>query len=226
MNEPTVFIVDDDQAVARSLRWLIESIQLKVETFASAQAFLDGYVAAKPACLVLDVRMPGMSGIELQERLTMQRIRVPIIFITGHGDVQMAVRAVQAGAFDFIEKPFNDQDLLDRIQRAISFDSEQRARDSQRARLSALFAGLTTREREVMDLVVEGMSNKAVANALGLSAKTVEVHRAKVMEKMNARSVSDLVKMSMLNNSSVQAAALSTANSDRPATRQTAVTGK
>ena len=200
MNEPTVFIVDDDQAVARSLRWLIESVQLKVETFASAQAFLDGYAAAKSGCLVLDVRMPGMSGIELQERLTVQRISVPIIFITGHGDVQMAVRAVQAGAFDFIEKPFNDQDLLDRIQRAISFDSEQRARDSQRARLSALFASLTTREREVMDLVVEGMSNKAVANTLGLSAKTVEVHRAKVMEKMNARSVSDLVKMSMLNN--------------------------
>jgi RNA polymerase sigma factor (sigma-70 family) len=201
MNEPTVFIVDDDQAVARSLRWLIESVQLKVETFASAQAFLDGYAAAKPGCLVLDVRMPGMSGIELQERLTAQRIRIPIIFITGHGDVQMAVRAVQAGAFDFIEKPFNDQDLLDRIQRAISFDSERRERDSQRALLSALFAGLTPREREVMDLVVEGMSNKAVANTLGLSAKTVEVHRAKVMEKMNARSVSDLVRMSMLNNS-------------------------
>jgi RNA polymerase sigma factor (sigma-70 family) len=201
MNEPTVFIVDDDQAVARSLRWLIESVQLKVETFASAQAFLDGYAAAKPGCLVLDVRMPGMSGIELQERLTVQRIRIPIIFITGHGDVQMAVRAVQAGAFDFIEKPFNDQDLLDRIQRAIAVDSERRERDSQRAQLSTLFAGLTPREREVMDLVVEGMSNKAVANTLGLSAKTVEVHRAKVMEKMNARSVSDLVRMSMLNNS-------------------------
>lgn len=201
MNEPTVFIVDDDQAVARSLRWLIESVQLRVETFASAQAFLDGYAAEKPGCLILDVRMPGMSGIELQERLTVQRIRIPIIFITGHGDVQMAVRAVQAGAFDFIEKPFNDQDLLDRIQRAISFDSERRERDTQRARLSALFASLTPREREVMDLVVEGMSNKAVANSLGLSAKTVEVHRAKVMEKMNARSVSDLVRMSMLNNS-------------------------
>jgi two-component system response regulator FixJ len=201
VSEPTVFIVDDDLAVARSLRWLIESVQIKVETFASAQAFLDGYDAAKPGCLVLDVRMPGMSGIELQERLTAQRIRVPIIFITGHGDVQMAVRAVQAGAFDFIEKPFNDQDLLDRMQRAISFDAERRGRDSQRAQLSALIASLTPREREVMDLVVEGMSNKAVANTLGLSAKTVEVHRAKVMEKMNARSVSDLVKMSMLNNS-------------------------
>jgi two-component system response regulator FixJ len=172
-----------------------------VETFASAQAFLDGYDAAKPGCLVLDVRMPGMSGIELQERLTAQRIRVPIIFITGHGDVQMAVRAVQAGAFDFVEKPFNDQDLLDRMQRAIAHDAERRERDTQQAQLSALFASLTPREREVLDLVVEGLSNKAVANALGLSAKTVEVHRAKVMEKMHARSVSDLVKMSMLNNS-------------------------
>jgi len=197
MNEPTVFIVDDDQAVARSLRWLIESVQLKVEVFPSAQAFLDGYSAAKLGCLVLDVRMPGMSGIELQERLTAQRIRVPIIFITGHGDVQVAVRAVQAGAFDFIEKPFNDQDLLDRIQRAIAFDAERRGRDAQFAQLSALFASLTPREREVLDLVVAGMSNKAVANTLGLSAKTVEVHRAKVMEKLQARSVADLVKMSM-----------------------------
>lgn len=197
MNEPTVFIVDDDQAVARSLRWLIESVQLKVETFPSAQAFLDGYSAAKPGCLVLDVRMPGMSGIELQERLAAQRIRIPIIFITGHGDVQVAVRAVQAGAFDFIEKPFNDQDLLDRMQRAISFDAERRGRDAQFAQLSALFASLTPREREVLDLVAAGMSNKAAANTLGLSAKTVEVHRAKVMEKLHARSVADLVKMSM-----------------------------
>ncbi|MBI5107811.1 MAG: response regulator transcription factor [Rhodocyclales bacterium] len=190
-------MVDDDQAVARSLRWLIESVRLRVETYASAQAFIDGYDAARSGCLVLDVRMPGMSGIELQERLAAQRIRIPIIFITGHGDVQMAVRAVQAGAFDFIEKPFNDQDLLDRIQRAIARDAEQRDRDQQRARLRTLFASLTPRESEVLDLVVEGLSNKAVANALGLSAKTVEVHRAKVMEKMHARSVSDLVKMAM-----------------------------
>ena len=200
MSDATVFIVDDDQAVARSLRWLIETVRLKVETFASAQAFLDGYDAAKPGCLVLDVRMPGMSGLELQERLAARRIhQVPIIFITGHGDVQMAVRAVQSGAFDFIEKPFNDQDLLDRIQRAIAFDAEQRGREAQRAQLRALFAGLTPREREVLDLVVEGLSNKAIANSLGLSAKTVEVHRAKVMEKMHARSISDLVKLAMQN---------------------------
>lgn len=199
MNEPTVFIVDDDEAVARSLRWLIETVQLKVETFSSAQGFLDGYVASKPGCLVLDVRMPGMSGLDLQERLATQGIDVPIIFITGHGDVQMAVRAVQSGAFDFVEKPFNDQDLLDRIQKAIIFDAGQRSKNAQRAQLRALFASLTPREGEVLDLVVEGMSNKAIANSLGLSAKTVEVHRAKVMEKMHARSVADLVKMSMQN---------------------------
>ncbi len=200
MSDATVFIVDDDQAVARSLRWLIETVQLKVETFASAQAFLDGYDASKPGCLVLDVRMPGMSGLELQERLTARRAyHVPIIFITGHGDVQMAVRAVQSGAFDFVEKPFNDQDLLDRIQRAIAFDCEGRGREARCAQLQARFAGLTPREREVLDLVVEGLSNKGIANRLGLSAKTVEVHRAKVMEKMHARSLSDLVKMAMQN---------------------------
>lgn len=202
MSDATVFIVDDDQAVARSLRWLIETVRLKVETFASAQAFLDGYDATKPGCLVLDVRMPGMSGLELQERLAARRAyHVPIIFITGHGDVQMAVRAVQAGAFDFVEKPFNDQDLLDRVQRAIVFDAEQRGKEVQRAQLRSLFASLTPREREVLDRVVEGMSNKAIANTLGLSAKTVEVHRAKVMEKMHARSLSDLVKMAMQNSS-------------------------
>jgi len=183
----------------RSLRWLIESVKVRVETYASAQSFIDDYDSAMSGCLVLDVRMPGMSGIELQERLAAQRIRIPIIFITGHGDVQMAVRAVQAGAFDFVEKPFNDQDLLDRIQKAITRDTEQRDKEAYRTQLRALFASLTPREREVLDLVVEGMSNKAIANSLGLSAKTVEVHRAKVMDKMHARSVSDLVKMSMQN---------------------------
>lgn len=197
MREQTVFIVDDDQAVARSLRWLVETVQLKVETFSSAQSFLDGYDPAKPGCLVLDVRMPGMSGLDLQERLAAQRIHLPIIFITGHGDVQMAVRAVKSGAFDFIEKPFNDQDLLERIHKAITFDAVQRSQDTQRTQLRTLFASLTTREREVLDLVVEGKSNKAIANWFGLSAKTIEVHRAKMMEKMQARSVADLVKMAM-----------------------------
>ena len=199
MREQTVFIVDDDQAVARSLRWLFETVQLKVETFSSAQSFLDGFDSSKPGCLVLDVRMPGMSGLDLQERLEAQRIHLPIIFITGHGDVQMAMRAVKAGAFDFVEKPFNDQDLLERIHKAITFDAVQRSQDMHRTQLRALFARLTPREREVLDLVVEGKSNKAIANCFALSAKTIEVHRANMMEKMQARSVADLVKMAMQN---------------------------
>jgi FixJ family two-component response regulator len=199
MREQTVFIVDDAQAVARSLRWLFETVQLKVETFSSAQSFLDGYDSSKPGCLVLDVRMPGMSGLDLQERLEAQRIHLPIIFITGHGDVQMAMRAVKAGAFDFIEKPFNDQDLLERIHKAITFDAVQRSHDMHRTQLRALFARLTPREREVLDLVVEGKSNKAIANSFALSAKTIEVHRANMMEKMQARSVADLVKMAIQN---------------------------
>jgi len=198
VSDATVFIVDDDEAVARSLRWLIESIRLEVETHASAHAFLDRFDPGRRGCLVLDVRMPGISGLELQQRLAARRAyHLPIIFITGHGDVQMAVRAVQAGAFDFVEKPFNDQDLLDRIQRAIAWDAAQRDRESQREQLRALFAGLTAREREVLGLVVEGLSNKAIALELGLSAKTVEFHRARVMEKLRARSLTDLVKLAM-----------------------------
>ncbi len=198
MSSATVFIVDDDQAVVRSLRWLIETVRLRVQTFASAQEFDDRYDPAAPGCVLLDVRMPGMSGLELQQRLAARgRYHLPLIFITGHGDVQMAVRAVQAGAFDFIEKPFNDQDLLDRIQRAIAHDAIQREREHERQQLRDRFATLTAREREVLDLVVQGQSNKAVANALGLSAKTVEFHRAKVVEKLRARSVADLVKLAM-----------------------------
>jgi len=198
VSDATVFIVDDDQAVARSLRWLIESIRLEVETYASAYEFLDRFDPARGGCLVLDVRMPGISGLELQQRLATRRsYHLPILFITGHGDVQMAVRAVQAGAFDFVEKPFNDQDLLDRIQRAIAYDAAQRDRESRREQLRALFGSLTAREREVLDLVVEGRSNKAIANSLGLSAKTVEFHRAKVMEKLHARALTDLVKLTL-----------------------------
>ena len=195
----TVFIVDDDQAVVRSLRWLIETVRLPVRDFASAQDFLDGYDPAWPGCVLLDVRMPGMSGLELQQRLAERhRWHLPLIFVTGHGDVQMAVRAVQAGAFDFIEKPFNDQDLLDRVQRAIAHDAAQRTRLEHSREQRARFESLTAREREVLDLVVTGQSNKAVANVLGLSAKTVEFHRAKVMEKLHVRSLADLVKLAML----------------------------
>lgn len=198
MSEPTVFIIDDDPAVARSLRWLIEGVQLRVELFNSAQTFLDGYDETTPGCMVLDVRIPGLSGLDLQERMSERyTYHVPIIFITGHGDVKMAVRAIQAGAFDFVEKPFRDQELLDKVQRAIIFDAEQRGIVAKQVEITELISTLSPREREVFDLVAEGMSNKVIAHELGLSSKTVEVHRAKVMEKLHARSLADLVKMSM-----------------------------
>jgi RNA polymerase sigma factor (sigma-70 family) len=198
LRAPTVFIVDDDQAVVRSLRWLIEAIGLEVEAHASASDFLAAFDPARPGCLMLDVRMPGMSGLELQQRLAARHpYHLPIVFITGHGDVQMAVQAIQAGAFDFVEKPFGDQDLLDRVQRAIAHDAVQREREGERERLRTLFATLTGREREVLDLVVQGQSNKTIARALDVSAKTVEFHRAKLMEKLRARSVADLVKLTL-----------------------------
>jgi len=196
--EPTVFVVDDDEALVRSLHWLIESVQLKVETFPSAQAFLDHFDASRPGCLVLDVRMPGMSGLDLQRRLCCaDPPHLPILFITGHGDIQMAMRAVKAGAFDFLEKPFNDQDLLDRIHQALRADAAGRALALQHQQHQALLDTLTQREREVLDCIVLGKSNKTIANGLGLSAKTVEVHRASLMAKMGAHSVADVVRIAM-----------------------------
>lgn len=192
-------LVDDDEAIRDALSWLLHSRKIATRSWDSAESFLADYGPAMRGCLILDVRMHGMSGLELFDRLREMASSMPVIFLTGHGDVPLAVQAIKKGAFDFVEKPFHDQDLLDRIQRAIAFDAEQRGREAQRAQLRALFAGLTPREREVLDLVVEGLSNKAIANSLGLSAKTVEVHRAKVMEKMHARSISDLVKLAMQN---------------------------
>lgn len=196
-SEPTVFIVDDDEAVGQSLRWLLESVGLRVEVFQSASAFISGYDPSRVGCLVLDVRMPGMSGLELQERLKEKQIGIPVIFITGHGDVPMAVRAMKAGAVDFIEKPFKDQELLDQIHRAIAQDLENRRSAAQRAALLERFHALTPREQEVMRLVAEGNPNKVIAYRLGLSSKTVEAHRARVMEKMQAKSLSDLVRMAL-----------------------------
>ncbi len=193
--EPTVFIVDDDEAVRDSLRWLVESVGLAAEVHASAQAFLDLYHPDRIGCLVLDIRMPGMSGLDLQELMVERSIELPVIFVTGHGDVPMAVRALKAGAFDFIEKPFNDQLLLDCVQRAIGQDIERRREAARTADIRARMASLTPRERQVLELVVRGASNKVIGNELGVTQKTVEAHRARVMEKLAADSLSHLVRM-------------------------------
>ena len=193
--EPTVFVVDDDQAVRESLRWLVESVGLAVRTHGSAQAFLDEYDPQHPGCLVLDVRMPGASGIELQEDLRDMGSEIPIIFITGHADVATAVRAMKAGAVDFIEKPFSDQLLLDHIHRSIEQDRERRAERARALDIMGRRESLTPRQRRVMDLVVGGSLNRMIAQELGIGVKTVEAHRAKVMEKMKARSVAELVKL-------------------------------
>lgn len=191
----TVFVVDDDVAVRESLSLLIRSMGLDVETFDSAQSFLSGCDPARPGCLVLDIRMPGMSGLDLQDALGAHGIGLPVIFITGHGDVTLAVRAMKAGAIDFIEKPFNDQQLLDRINQAIELDRVNRDVRDAREAAAARLALLSPREREVMERVVRGEANKVVAADLGLSERTVEIHRAKVMAKTGARSLAELVAM-------------------------------
>lgn len=193
--KPTVFVVDDDAAVRDALRFLMRSVGLTVDTFTSATEFLDAYRDDRPGCLVLDIRMPGMTGLELQDKLTERRSILPIIFITGHGDVPMAVEAMQAGAMDFIQKPFRDQDLLDRIHQAIDKDAKTRQSLSELAAIRTRLASLTPREREVMDLVVHGKANKVIAGDLDLSQRTVEIHRARVMEKMEASSLAHLVRM-------------------------------
>ena len=192
---PTVFIVDDDAAVRNSLRLLVKSVGLTAAAFVSAQEFLATYDPHQPGCLVLDVRMPGMSGLDLQQQLNLRGAVIPVIFITGHGDIPMAVEAMQHGALDFLPKPFRDQDLIDRIQRALEKDRETRAALGQRARNRERLASLTPREREVLTLVATGKANKAMAAELGLSQRTVEIHRARVMEKMGASSVAQLVRM-------------------------------
>lgn len=192
---PTVFVVDDDDAVRSSLRLLFKSWGLDAVLAASADEFLAGYDVEHPGCVVLDVRMPGMSGLELQQRLNTLGATIPIIFITGHGDVPMAVEAMQAGAFDFLQKPFRDDDLLERVRRALEHDAAQRARLEARQGTRGRLATLTPRERDVLDLVVVGKANKVIAADLGLSQRTVEIHRARVMEKMDAASLAQLVRM-------------------------------
>jgi FixJ family two-component response regulator len=194
-SRPTIFVVDDDSAVRDALKLLLRSVGQPVETFGSAQEFLDAYAEDRPGCLVLDIRMPGMSGLELQQKLNEKHSILPIIFITGHGDVPMAVEAMQAGAVDFIQKPFRDQDLIDRINQALEKDGSNRAALGERNDIRRRLETLTPREREVLDLVVHGKANKVIAGDLKLSQRTVEIHRARVMEKMQASSLAHLVRM-------------------------------
>ncbi len=193
--KPIVMVVDDDSGVRNAMRILLKSVGMESALYGSAQEFLAAWQPAQPGCLVLDIRMPGMSGLELQQQLNLRGAVLPVIFMTGHGDIPMAVEAMQHGAFDFLQKPFRDQDLLDRIQRAIVKDTERRTSLGEHARIKTHLDTLTAREREVLDLMTQGKQNKAIAQDLGVSPRTVEIHRARVMEKMNAQSVAELVRM-------------------------------
>ena len=190
-----VFVIDDDESIREALKSLIRSVGLSVETFASAQGFLESSRPDVPSCLILDVRMPGLSGLDLQRDLAEAHIHVPIIFITGHGDIPMSVRAMKAGAVEFLTKPFRDQDLLDAIQQALERDRQVRSQQAGTAELRNRYHSLTPRETEVFALVVKGILNKQIALQLGTSEITIKLHRRQVMEKMHADSLADLVRM-------------------------------
>ncbi|MFN3234062.1 MAG: response regulator transcription factor [Gammaproteobacteria bacterium] len=197
MREPIVFVVDDDQAMTESLSWVIESIGLKTQTFTSAHAFLDTLDTSQPGCLLLDVRMPEISGPELQSLLKHQGTNLPIIFISGHGDIPLAVRAMKEGAIDFLTKPFNDQMLIESINKAIRTDHENRLKQHQSDAIRYRFDQLTPREKEVMSRIVVGKLNKVISAELDISLKTVEAHRASVMKKMQMKSLPELVEASI-----------------------------
>jgi len=200
--EVRVYVVDDEPAMRQGLTLLLGSVGLPCETYASADEFLKGYDPAVPGCLVLDIRLPGPGGLQLQETLIRLGHDLPIIMLTAYGTISMAVRAVKAGAFDFVEKPFREQDLLDRIQQAVQHDLATREQRARRSQIARLLASLSAREREVLDLVVEGHSNKVIAAKLSLSHKTIEYHRAKIMEKLKLDSIPELVQFAMLGRTS------------------------
>jgi two-component system response regulator FixJ len=195
MTDATVFVVDDDRAVRDGLRQLLQAVGLRVQTYASAPDFLAAYQPDTPGCLVLDIRMPGMGGLDLQAQLVQEGVQLPIIFLTGHGDVPAAVRALKAGAMDFLQKPVNSQSLLDLVQQAIRRDAETRATFAEQAEITGRLQTLTAREREVLDMMVAGKANKVIAFELAISERTVEFHRGKIMKKMGTRSLAELVNM-------------------------------
>ena len=194
-SDTVVFVVDDDSSVRSALKRLIKSVGYKVITFISAQEFLEYDHPDIPSCLVLDIRMPGLSGLELQEKMVTQELTIPIIFITGHGNIPTSVRAMKAGAVDFLEKPFDDQVFLDAIHQAIEKDKKERQKKTEKSLIKQKVASLTPREYEVFALVITGMLNKQIAFELGTSEKTIKVHRARVMQKMSAQSLADLVRL-------------------------------
>lgn len=195
--ESIVYVVDDDDAVREGLELVIAGAGLRVETYGAAEEFLERYPAHQPGCLVLDIEMPGISGLELQERLTAEGITLPIIILTGHGDVPGAVRALKKGAVDFLEKPFRSEALLGRIRQALERDAEIRRESERRASITERLARLTPREREILDMVVTGKPNKVIGIELGISERTVELHRSRIMKKMEARTLPDLMRLTL-----------------------------
>ncbi len=195
---PIIYVVDDDDGMRRALDTLLSTVGYKTAVFSGPNQFLANFTRDAPGCLVLDIRMPDMSGLAVQRQLNRMGSTLPVIFITGHGDVPMAVQAMKEGAFEFIQKPFRDQDLLDRINLALKLDAENRTTVARHAEVQHRLESLTPRERQVMGMVAEGAANKVIAIDLHLSERTVEIHRAKVMEKMDARSVAHLVKLHLL----------------------------
>ena len=197
MSAPTVFIVDDDEAVRDSIAELVSSVGLRSATFASADAFLDAFDAKAPGCLVLDVRMAHVSGLDLQEKLTAIGARIPIVFISGHGDIPVAIKTIKAGAVDFVQKPYREQQLLDSINEALRQDAAARQAAGARDGFAERLTTLTEREREVMDQVVSGLSSKIIAKTLGISHRTVELHRSRILEKLDVRCVAELIRLAV-----------------------------